>query len=82
MQVDESQPFTSLQLRLLDGTRLVARFNHSHTVGDIRRFLERARPGATSSYHLVTSFPPRTLGDLDQTIEQAGLMNAVVMQKA
>ncbi|GAQ82005.1 UBX domain-containing protein 1 [Klebsormidium nitens] len=81
-EVDESQPFTSLQLRLLDGTRLVARFNHSHTVGDIRRFLERARPGATSSYRLVTSFPPKTLTDLDQTIEQAGLLNAVVMQKA
>jgi UBX domain-containing protein 1 len=80
--VDESQPFTSLQLRLLDGTRLVARFNHSHTVGDIRRFLDNARPGSSSMYHLVTTFPSRTLTDPEQTVEQAGLINAVVMQKA
>jgi UBX domain-containing protein 1 len=80
--VDESQPFTSLQLRLLDGTRLVARFNHRHTVGDIRRFLDNARPGSSSMYHLVTTFPSRTLTDPEQTVEQAGLINAVVMQKA
>jgi hypothetical protein len=38
--VDESQPTTSIQLRLGDGTRLVAKFNHTHTVGDIRRFVD------------------------------------------
>lgn len=32
---------TSLQLRLHDGTRLVAKFNHTHTVGDIRQFINR-----------------------------------------
>ena len=40
LQVDESQPTTSIQLRLGDGTRLVAKFNHTHTVGDIRRFVD------------------------------------------
>ncbi|KAJ3372361.1 hypothetical protein HDU91_003789 [Kappamyces sp. JEL0680] len=37
--VDASQPVTSIQVRLGDGTRLVAKFNHSHTVGDLRRFV-------------------------------------------
>lgn len=32
---------TSLQLRLHDGTRMVAKFNHTHTVGDIRQFITR-----------------------------------------
>jgi len=32
-------PTTSLQIRLVDGTRLVATFNHSHTIGDIRRYI-------------------------------------------
>ncbi len=35
--VDEGQPTTSLQLRLADGSRMVARFNLSHTIGDVRR---------------------------------------------
>lgn len=42
--VDEGSPTTSLQLRLHDGTRLLARFNLTHTVGDIRRFISHARP--------------------------------------
>lgn len=32
-------PTTSLQIRLVDGTRIVATFNHSHTIGDIRRYI-------------------------------------------
>lgn len=32
-------PSTSLQIRLVDGTRLVATFNLSHTIGDIRRYI-------------------------------------------
>ncbi len=38
---DESQPTTSIQLRLADGSRMVAKFNLSHTVGDIRRWGRR-----------------------------------------
>lgn len=34
---DESQPTTSIQLRLADGSRMVAKFNLTHTVADIRR---------------------------------------------
>ena len=34
---DESLPTTSIQIRLSDGSRMVARFNYSHTVRDIRR---------------------------------------------
>lgn len=32
-------PTTRLQIRLADGTRLVATFNHGHTVGDVRRYI-------------------------------------------
>jgi UBX domain-containing protein 1 len=40
VQVDATQPVTSLQIRLGDGTRLVAKFNHTHTVGDLRQFVQ------------------------------------------
>lgn len=39
VKLDESQPITQIQLRLGDGSRLVGRFNHTHTVADIRGFI-------------------------------------------
>lgn len=84
--VDDSRPTTSVQLRLADGSRTVARFNTDHTVGDIRAFINNhaASSGraAPVTYTLQTvGFPPRQLTDPTQTIEQAGLANSVVIQK-
>eukprot|EP00897_Mesotaenium_endlicherianum_P003576 jgi/Mesen1/3246/ME000187S02413 len=80
--LDESEPVTSIQLRLSDGTRMVARFNHHHTVADVRRFIEAARPGTSSSYGLQTmGFPPKQLTDPSQTIKDGGLVNSVIVQR-
>lgn len=78
---DESQPTTSIQIRLHDGSRMVAMFNHSQTVRDIRRFIAASRPDMPVGYSLVTSFPTKALTDDTQTIEEAGLINAVIIQK-
>lgn len=80
--VDQTQPSTPIQLRLADGTRLVAHFNYHHTIGDIRAIIDASRPGGSRTYHLQSvGFPPKQLNDLNQTIEQAGLANSVVIQK-
>lgn len=80
--LDESLPSTLLQLRLADGTPVIGQFNYNHTVGDIRAFIDASSPNATGSYQLQTvGFPPTTLNDPNQTIEQAGLANSVVRQK-
>ncbi|CAH9116409.1 unnamed protein product [Cuscuta europaea] len=82
LTVDQTQPSTSIQLRLADGTRMVSRFNMHHTVREIRGFIDASRPGAPRNYQLQTvGFPPKQLTDLDQTIEQAGLANSVVIQR-
>lgn len=39
VKIDESQPTTMIQIRLADGSRISGRFNHSHTIDDIRRFV-------------------------------------------
>jgi len=78
---DESKPVTSIQVRLHDGSRMVARFNYSHTVRDIRRFIAASRPDFPVSYSLMTAFPSRPLSDDSETIEAAGLVNAVIIQK-
>ncbi|CAL1412890.1 unnamed protein product [Linum trigynum] len=80
--VDETLPSTSVQLRMADGTRMIANFNYHHTVNDIRAFIDASRPGGARNYQLqMMGFPPKLLSDPTQTIEQAGLANSVVMQK-
>ncbi|KAI8813228.1 hypothetical protein BJ742DRAFT_475852 [Cladochytrium replicatum] len=80
--VDESVPVTSIQVRLADGSRAVYKFNDTHTVGDIRNQINRNRPGdADRNYALMTTFPNRELTDSSATIKDAGLVNAVIVQK-
>ncbi|SCZ89856.1 BZ3500_MvSof-1268-A1-R1_Chr1-3g01620 [Microbotryum saponariae] len=81
-QVDPSQPTTTLQIRLRSGERMVARFNHTHTVGDIRAYINASQPGqATANYALQTTFPSRDLTDDSKTIKDAGLLGSVVVQR-
>lgn len=41
-----------------------------------------ANPGmSTRNYTLNASFPPKPLADESQTLQEAGLLNAVVIQK-
>ncbi|KAA8524736.1 hypothetical protein F0562_011159 [Nyssa sinensis] len=80
--VDSTLPSTPIQLRLADGTRMVSRFNYHHTIRDIHTFIDASRPGGARNYRLQTvGFPPKQLADLEQTIEQAGLANSVLIQK-
>merc|ERR1711920_923827 len=38
--VDESRPTTTVSVKMASGTRAQSKFNTSHTVADIRRFVE------------------------------------------
>ncbi|KAL7267241.1 protein phosphatase regulator [Rhizina undulata] len=82
VNVDTLAPATTIQIRLGDGTRLISRFNHTHTVGDVYGFVNAASPeGARREYVLQTTFPNKELKDRQQSIKEAGLINAVVVQK-
>ncbi|CAO3616088.1 unnamed protein product [Cunninghamella echinulata] len=78
--VDPNQPTTSLQIRLVDGSRLVAKFNHTHTVGDIRRYINAER-SSERPYTLQTTFPVKELKDDNESLKDAGLLNSVVVQR-
>jgi UBX domain-containing protein 1 len=74
--------YASIQLRLADGTRMVAHFNNSHTVNDIGSFIDASRPGGARNYQLqLMGFPPKLLTYPTQKIEQADLSSLVVIQK-
>ncbi|XP_053677424.1 NSFL1 cofactor p47 [Anopheles nili] len=82
LTLDSSQPTTMLQIRLTDGSRLSARFNQTHTVDHVRRYIVSARPQYVSqNFALMTTFPSKELTDGAQTLKDAGLLNAAIMQR-
>lgn len=82
IQVDNTKPVTNVQLRLADGKRLVLKLNHSHRVSDIRQHIVSSNPQyAQANFCLMTTFPNKELTDETQTIEDAKLINAVVVQR-
>lgn len=82
LQVNSSEPTTSIQIRLTDGSRLVGNFNHTHTIADVRTFINIARPQyQTSDYALQTTFPSKELTDATQTIKDAGILSSTIVQR-
>uniref|UniRef100_A0A3P9LDC9 NSFL1 cofactor p47 n=1 Tax=Oryzias latipes TaxID=8090 RepID=A0A3P9LDC9_ORYLA len=82
INLDPSQPTTNIQIRLADGGRLVQKFNHTHRVSDLRQFVAAARPTmAAREFVLMTTFPNKELSDESQTLQQANLLNAVIVQR-
>lgn len=64
VDVNESEPIITLQIRLADGTRLPSRFNVSHTIGDVYSFVDSASTASTQrAYSLATTFPTKQLDD-------------------
>nr|POE72816.1 ubx domain-containing protein 1 [Quercus suber] len=62
MTIDDGTPTLQLQIRLGDGTRLISRFNTTHTIGDVYSFVDRAA-STQRAYALMTTFPTRELTD-------------------
>ncbi len=60
---------------------MVARFNLSHSVQDIRRFIQASRPDMPPSYRLMTAFPTKPVEEDGKSIQEAGLANSVLVQK-
>lgn len=82
LNVQQDQPSTMISIRLADGGRLSTRFNLTHTIEDIRRFVRQARPQyADRNFALLTTFPNKELANDAETIQQAGLQNAAILQR-
>lgn len=78
--LDPSLPTTAVQIRLSDGTRLIVKCNHSHTLGDIRGFIQASRP-SSGSFILQTMHPVKEMNEWNKSVKDLGLLNAVIVQK-
>lgn len=79
--LDESAKTTKLQLTFHDGTKLVQKFNLTHTVNDVRMFMQSQKPlpfGTTFQLH--TSYDKRLLDDPSVTIVDGKLKGESLMQ--
>lgn len=73
-QVDTAQPTLQLRIQMPDGSRLPARFNTTHTVGDVYQFVSRSSADvSTKPWVLATTFPNKdhtdkslVLGDMPE----------------
>lgn len=58
VSLNPEEPALTIRIQLANGTRLPARFNPTHTIGDVYGFVERAYPGSNSRpWVLATTFP-------------------------
>merc|ERR1711892_432276 len=80
--LDAAKPVASIQVRLADGSRLIVKLNHTHTVADLRMYINTARPQYEAvQYSLLTTFPNKELTEDTATISSAGLVGAAVLQR-
>lgn len=80
--VNQENATTMISVRLADGSRLNARFNLTHTIEDIRQYITTARPQYSGrSFMLLTTFPNKELSNSSDTIQNAGLQNAAILQR-
>lgn len=67
--LNADEPTISLQIRLGDGTRLVSRFNTTHTIGDVYDFVTASNPASSGRpWALMTTFPSKELTDKSQVL--------------
>lgn len=67
LDINDSTPTVSLQIRLGDGTRLVTRFNTTHTIGDVYDFV-RASQSQGREFALMTTFPSSELKEMSKEL--------------
>ncbi|KAJ7834897.1 hypothetical protein B0H14DRAFT_3871279 [Mycena olivaceomarginata] len=77
-EVDTTQPTTSIQVRLADSTKLIARMKLTRTVADLRGFIDAP---AGRPYTIGTTFPTRVLDPAEgaRTVKETGLGGVVVV---
>ncbi|XP_045142526.1 UBX domain-containing protein 2A [Echinops telfairi] len=76
------EPVTSLRIWLANGTRIVQKFNTSQRVSHVKDFIEKSQGSQRSRpFSLATALPVLRLLDETLTLEEAGVHNAVVIQR-
>ena len=80
LSLTPGEPATVIQVRLVDGKRLVVNLHLSHTVHDLQRVVAGAHATGGKPFLLKGGFPPKSLDNPSLTIAASGLANSAVTQ--
>lgn len=84
-EADESNPATTMNIRMSSGARIKVRLNLDHTVADVWRHVASQMGAdafaAASGHELVAGFPPKGLTDTSATIKDADLAGAAITHR-
>eukprot|EP00929_Paragymnodinium_shiwhaense_P002320 TRINITY_DN10254_c0_g1_i1.p1 TRINITY_DN10254_c0_g1~~TRINITY_DN10254_c0_g1_i1.p1 ORF type:complete len:330 (-),score=68.16 TRINITY_DN10254_c0_g1_i1:549-1538(-) len=81
--VDPDAPSLSIRVKLPDGKAVPCTFNPTHTVQEVRAYLQVTHPDSfKGAYSLMDAgaFPPKKLADLCQSLESAGIKSGSSLQ--
>ncbi|VDK42475.1 unnamed protein product [Anisakis simplex] len=78
----DGEPTTQVQIRLPNGQRIIGRFNHTHTVEEVRSFIVAAVPEfAFQPFYMMTTFPSKVIEQERETLKDAGLLNSRIFRR-
>jgi hypothetical protein len=77
--VDASKPSGNIKVRFLDGSNVVVKANHDHTIGDLRNHLESLKP-LKKSFLISILGSGQPLTDLSATLKASGVIGAAIVQ--
>lgn len=77
---DQGSGDTQVQIRLADGRRVVRRVDSSGLVSQLYDYVS-SETSSSKPFILSHAFPVKPIEDKTQTIKEAGLVNAVVVQR-
>lgn len=76
--IDMNKPTTDLQIRLYNGRRIEQKLNHDHTVEDLYECIYDVTP---VNFTLLYDFPLKAIPKSTLTLEEAKIIDAVIIQK-
>ena len=79
-KVDNNSPTTKINLRLHNGQNVVQVFNLTHTVHDIRVFVNQIAP-VNGTFDLIEGFPPKPLSEEKKSIKELKLEGTTISQR-
>lgn len=79
-EVDDSKPKTRINIRLHNGDSITQEFNLTHTLMDVRTFVDRAAP-VNGTFDLIEGFPPKPITGDNKTIEELRIQNSTLTQR-
>lgn len=78
---DAPSDATSVQIRLICGKRLVIKLSKSAALSELALRINRSGQAGSENYVLVSGYPPAPITDLNQSVLDAGVAGASLIQR-